>query len=276
MCTDVKINKAKRIRAVFFLMAAFIFLFPTVNCNAQEELPFKSGETVAYTLNYTWGGILTDVGSAVCQLSYEDGDYHAVINGYTFKFYDIFFKVRERFETKFSPLTLRPGYFYRSAVEGKYRMKNTFYFNNKNYTIKSITQKYDREPFDTVLQGSPNTFDLLSLYYHSRTLSFGNIPIGQKQPINFVIDKDIYNLYFIYLGKEVKKVPGYGTFRTMKFAVRVVAGNVFTGKDDMTIWVTDDENKLPVFFESPILVGKMQGRVSKIINNKYPLTSKIK
>ncbi|MFA6704034.1 MAG: DUF3108 domain-containing protein, partial [Bacteroidales bacterium] len=69
---------------------------------------------------------------------------------------------------------------------------------------------------------------------------------------------------------------GYGTFRTMEFAVRVVAGNVFTGKDDMTIWVTDDENKLPVFFESPILVGKMQGRVSKIINNKYPLTSKIK
>ena len=235
MNTNVKINKANRIRAVFSLMVALIFLFPTVNCKAQEELPFKSGETVAYTLNYTWGGVLTDVGSAVCQLSYEDGEYHAVINGYTFKFYDIFFKVRERFETKFSPTTLRPSYFYRSAAEGKYRMKNTFYFNNRNYTIKSITQKYDRQPFDTVLQGSPNTFDLLSLYYHSRTLSFGNIPIGQKQPINFVIDKEIYNLYFIYLGKAVKKVPGYGTFRTMKFAVRVVAGNVFSGKDDMLI-----------------------------------------
>src|SRR5574344_1564651 len=100
MDTNVKINKANRIRAVFSLIVALIFLFPTVNCKAQEDLPFKSGETIAYTLNYTWGGVLTDVGSAVCQLSYEDGEYHAVINGYTFKFYDIFFKVRERFETK--------------------------------------------------------------------------------------------------------------------------------------------------------------------------------
>ena len=71
------------------VIVALIFLFPpAVNCRAQE-LPFKSGETVAYTLNYTWGGVLTDVGSAVCQLSYEDGEYHAVINGYTFKFYNI-------------------------------------------------------------------------------------------------------------------------------------------------------------------------------------------
>ena len=62
----------------------------------------------------------------------------------------------------------------------------------------------------------------------------------------------------------------------MKFAVKVVAGNVFDGREDMNIWITDDQNKFPVFFESPILVGRVQGRMSSVTGNKYPLTSKIK
>jgi hypothetical protein len=62
----------------------------------------------------------------------------------------------------------------------------------------------------------------------------------------------------------------------MKFAAKVVAGNVFDGKEDMTIWVSDDQNKIPLFFESPVIVGKVQGRISTIQGNKYPLSSKVK
>ena len=97
-----------------------------------------------------------------------------------------------------------------------------------------------------------------------------------KQPISFVIDDDVYNFYFILLGKEVKKIKGLGTFNTLKFAVKLVAGTVFTGKDDMFIWVTDDENKVPLLFESPIIVGRVQGRLTGYSNLKSPLTSKIK
>lgn len=44
----------------------------------------------------------------------------------------------------------------------------------------------------------------------------------------------------------------------------------------MNIWVTDDLNKIPLLFEAPILVGRVQGRLSAYVNVKYPLTSKIK
>ena len=60
-----------------------------------------------------------------------------------------------------------------------------------------------------------------------------------------------------------------------KFAVRLVAGSVFTGKDEMSVWVTDDQNKVPVMFESPIIVGKVQGRLASFKNLTAPLTSKI-
>ena len=62
----------------------------------------------------------------------------------------------------------------------------------------------------------------------------------------------------------------------MKFAVRLVAGEVFTGEDEMFIWVSDDKNKIPLWFESKILVGTVYGRLKKWENLKYPLESKIK
>lgn len=261
----------KRLVALALLFAVFCPAFAQEN----NDYPFQDGEKMKFILNYTWGGVITDVGDATCTLTYSNGGYNVLVTGKTFKFFDVFFKVRERFEARFIEKSLRPVRFHREAAEGKYRMNNTLKFN-PNYTINSSTQKYDRVPFDTLLKGTANTMDMLTLLFKSRTLTFDDTQIGKKVPLEFAIDKEIYNIYFIYQGKENKKIQGLGTFRTMKFAVKVVAGNVFTGKDDMNIWITDDQNKFPVFFESPILVGRVQGRMSSVTGNKYPLTSKIK
>ena len=202
--------------------------------------------------------------------------FHSVITGKTYKFYDMIFKVREHFESKFYDNPIRPHYFYRNTLEGKYRIKNTFHFEADTNLIRSTIQKYDRTPVDTLLTGTGDTYDIPSLFYKVRTIDFDSVTIGEKQPISFAIDDDVYNFHYVYLGKEVKKVKNLGTFNTLKFAVRLVAGSVFTGKDDMYIWVTDDGNKVPLMFESPILVGKVQGTLVDYKNLKGPLDSKIK
>lgn len=258
------------------LLAMFVVLLSSVAAVAQKaDLPYKNGESLTYVVTYRWAAINTDVGEAVTNLSYSNGMFHSVITGKTYKFYDIIFKVREHFESKFFEDPIRPHYFYRDTHEGKYRIKNTFHFDKDTNLIRATIQKYDRTPVDSLLTGSGNTMDIPSLFYKVRTIDFDSIPIGVQQPISFAIDDDVYNFYYIYKGKEVKKVKGLGTFNTLKFAVRLVAGSVFTGKDDMTVWVTDDQNKVPVLFESPILVGKVQGRLVSFKNLKAPLTSKI-
>lgn len=258
------------------ILAVFVLLVSSVVVMAQKvDLPYVDGESLTYVVTYKWAAINTDVGEAVTNLSYSDGMFHSVITGKTYKFYDIIFKVREHFESKFYENPIRPHYFYRNTLEGKYRIKNTFHFDNDTNLIRATIQKYDRPPVDSLLTGSGSTMDIPSLFYKVRTIDFDSIPIGEQQPISFAIDDDVYNFYYIYKGKEVKKVKGLGTVNTLKFAVRLVAGSVFTGKDDMTVWVTDDQNKVPVLFESPILVGKVQGRLISFKNLKTPLTSKI-
>ena len=259
----------------FFCLVLMVFASSAV-FGQKADLPYVDGESLTYVVKYKWGAINTDVGEAVTNLSYADGMFHSVITGKTYKFYDIVFKVREHFESKFYEDPIRPHYFYRNTLEGKYRIKNTFHFDKDTNLIRATIQKYDRTPVDSLLVGTGDTYDIPSLFYKVRTLDFDNIKVGEKQPISFAIDDDVYNFYYILLGREEKKIKGLGTFRTLKFAVRLVAGSVFTGKDDMFVWVTDDQNKVPLLFESPILVGKVQGTLVDFKNLKGPLESKIK
>lgn len=254
----------------------FVLLGALQALGQSADIPYRDGESLTYVVNYKWGAVDTDVGEAVTNLSYSDGMFHSIITGKTFRFYDIIFKVREHFESKFYEDPIRPHYFYRDTQEGKYRMRNTFHFDNETNKIDARIQKYERTPKDTVLQGSEHTFDIPSLFYKVRRIDFDSVALGVKQPISFAIDDDVYNFYFILEGREVKKIKGLGTFKTLKFAVKLVAGSVFTGKDDMYVWVTDDDNKIPLLFESPIIVGRVQGRLVSYRNLKSPLESKIK
>lgn len=245
-----------------------------------EDLAFQDGEKIKYTINYTWGGIFTEVGDATVHLSEINHNgraaYHSRIWGKTRKFFDWFFKVRDFYEAKFYASNCRPIFFHRDINEGGYLMSNHYYFNDDTYEINARVQKMNRTPLDTILPGRICTFDLLSLFYFARNMDFDNMQKGVEQPISFAIDEEIFELYFIYIGDEIKTVKGLGTFKTMKFAARLVAGEVFTGKEEMFIWVTDDRNRVPIYFESPIRVGSVIGKLVDWSGLKFPLTSKIK
>lgn len=244
-----------------------------------EELVFGHGENLRYIINYQWGSINTDVGEAVLTLEYNDNAeepfFHARAVGRTFRFYDVLFKVRDFYETKFSARNLRPFYFHRDIREKKYKMKNTMTFL-PNYQIRANIERLDDPPRDTLLNGKIYTFDLLSLFYFARNNDFGNDKVGQERPVSFVIDGEIFDLYYRYLGKENKRIPGLGHYKTIKFAARLVAGEVFSGKEELVFWVTDDKNKIPLLFETPIIVGRVTGRLAGFSNIKYPFPGKIK
>ena len=244
---------------------------------ADDLRAFKSGERLTYVMGYKWGVVDTDVAEATLSIDKIDEEpyFLAKLLGHTYKFFDIFFKVRYDFETKFAVSNGKPAYFNRDVLEGKFTKKNQLYFEADNI-IKSTVQRRSNPPRDTLLIGKECTFDLLSLIYFSRNIDVSEITPGTELPISFVIDDMTYDIYYRYIGREEKKIQKLGRFKTLKFAVTSVAGDIFTGKEELTIWVTDDDNQIPLLFETPISVGKVSGRLSKYKDIKHPLTSKIK
>jgi hypothetical protein len=71
------------------------------------------------------------------------------------------------------------------------------------------------------------------------------------------LDNEVYSMYIRYLGKETVKTK-YGKFKAIKFKPLLIKGTIFEGGEKMTVWVSDDANRIPIRIESPIVVGKVK------------------
>jgi len=265
----------KKTLALIFTLLFTIEMFP----QQGSSLPFAGGEKLTYTLKYQWGAINTDVGEVVFTLDFENDSERqycvAKAKGRTFKFYDVFFKVRDYFESRFYPEDFSPIYFHRDVFEGKYKMKNYIHFLSEN-KIKASYKRMNAQMKDTLLKGSNRTLDLLTLIYYMRSCDYASMTPGNTQQLNFVIDGKLYNVKYRYVGKEVKVVAGLGEFNTYRLAVSSVSGSVFKGTENLQIWLSADENMVPLQIETPIRVGNVTARISDYSNLKYPLISRIK
>lgn len=161
-------------------------------------------------------------------------------------------------------------YFHRDIHEGKYTIRNYYHWNDSTHAISAEVIKTDRT-IDTLLPGHGCTFDILTLFYNARNMDLEALEAGVNNPVSFAIDEEIFDIYFRYIGREEKRIPGLGVCRTLKFAAKVVAGEVFSGEQEMLIWVSDDMNRVPLLFESPIIVGSVFGRLSAWDGLRYPL-----
>ena len=253
-----------------------------VRTTSEEELAFRSGERMDFILHYKWGSINTDVGTATVTLDSLTFNgqkaFRCTASGRTKKFFDVFFKVRESFTSWFTREGMRPLKFTRDTYEGGYEARNTYLYKwdaAEPYIAADVyTSKMGQKSMQLPL--TPCTYDLPALFFFARNMDVENVEPGKRYPMTFAIDEEIYNVYFILHGRETIKVKGLGTVNTIRFAAKLLEGEVFKGEEDMTIWVSDDENRLPVYFEAPLRVGVAAGRMSGYGGLKSPFTSLVK
>ena len=249
-------------------------------CDA--DLAFAHGEEATFTLHYEWGLIDSDVGSATVRLdslTYNGQKaYRCTMHGRTTRMYDYVFRVREDFQSCFTRDGLKPLSFYRHSQEGDYEARNTYVYDwaAAEPTIRAELYTSKVGPSNMDIPLTPCTFDLPTLFYYARNMNFDVIERGRKYPMTFAIDDEVFNVYFILHGREKIRVKGIGEVRTIKFGAKLLEGEVFKGEADMIIWVTDDDNRLPVYFEAPLLIGMAKGRLTSYKNLKYPFTSIVK
>ncbi len=249
---------------------------------SRDNLAYGAGEHFRFTVHYSWGLVNSDVGVADVDLDtlrYNGRDAFCVkVFGRTWRWYDVIFKVREDFRSWFTADGITPLRFTRDTHEGKYAATNTF-----NYIWDAPEPYIDADVWSTH-SGQRNltvpldrcTFDLPALFYFARNMDFDSVTPNVRYPMTFAIDDDVYDVYFIMKGREKLKIKGIGTINTIRFAARLLAGTVFTGEEDMDIWVTDDDNRVPVYFEAPILVGTASGRLAGYSGLKHEFSSLVR
>ena len=125
--------------------------------------------------------------------------------------------------------------------------------------------RYDALPYKSC------TFDVLSAIYYARSLDIENHAMGEKIPIRFIIDGEYYDLYIRFLGIENKKNRDGVLYECLKFSALLVEGTIFKEGEDLFVWVTNDENKVPIMVEAKILIGSIKAYLTGYEKLKEPL-----
>ncbi|MCL2597125.1 MAG: DUF3108 domain-containing protein [Paludibacter sp.] len=242
----------------------------------SQTVNFSNNEKLSYVGAYSLGFIYTEVADVTIQLEKlaAANQYRVRGNGKTHKFYDKVFKVRDYYETRFETIPFRSLFFYRNIDEGGYTMQNKYFFDWTGKNVNGQMQKRQDEPvpYSLAMSSDKNYSDVLTCFYNFRNQDFTNILKGKTFSFYFILDNEFYSIQCVYIGKEVRKEKKLkAKVNCIKFSFEVVAGEVFTGKEKITVWLSDDPNHVPVEFEFPIRIGRMRAYLQGYENLKFPL-----
>lgn len=263
----------------YFRFLLIIFLFwPLVShpqANSINDLPFQSGEKIYYKAVYNWHFLWIEAGKIEFSVDLTTYDHHPALHfnsfGRTLPAYDWFFKVRDHFESVANAITFQPYWFIRNTSEGNYKAYEKYNFDYSGKRIISQVETSNKPLTKTILPLQHGLMDVQTAVYYARTLNFKDMKPGEKIYFKMIIDGAFYDIYGRYHGVEVIENYDGQRYRCHKFSALLVEGTIFSGGEDLLVWVTDDGNKIPVIVEAKILVGSVKAYYIKGENLKFPI-----
>jgi hypothetical protein len=232
------------------LKATKITKFRTVKHKA-----FKAGEKLTYRLHYGF----VDAGEAVMEVKKTSKTVkgrsllHIVGTGRTLGSFNWVFKVKDRYESYIDSESVFPWMFIRRVDEGGFKINQDYIFKQNENKVKT----QDKKEF-AVTDGIQ---DMLSSFYYARTLDYSKAKIGQEYKMDMFIDNEVFPFKIKYLGTETIKTRK-GKFDCIKIRPLMMKGRVWESEDSMTIWVTNDNNKIPVLVKTDIAVGSVKATLT--------------
>ncbi|WP_343488369.1 DUF3108 domain-containing protein [Allomuricauda sp. d1] len=227
-----------------------------LNVTSQVKPAFKSGEWLKFRIHY---GFL-NASYATLKVTSEKLDsvpvYHVVGRGKTTGFASIFFKVDDTYETYFGRYDGKPYKFIRKIDEGGYTKDIEIDFDYQNRTAYLVDNK-NKKSYDFEI--SNQVQDLVSAAYYLRNnYTVDDLKEGESIAMDMLFDDDgMYKFKLKYLGKEVVRTK-FGKVECLKFRPYVQSGRVFKEQESLTLWVSNDLNKIPIRIKADLAVGAIK------------------
>jgi len=246
-------------------LIAFILLL-CIQTNAQENA-FDTGEWFKFRIHY---GMFT---ASYATLQVHDGLvngrelYHIKGRGKSTGLLSLFFKVDDDYQTYFDKKTGNPQRFIRKINEGGHTKNVQIEFNQQKKTALVYDVKHQVKTSHEIKTG---TQDMLSAFYYLRNnVDTKNLTVGEEYKINLFFDKENFEFKLKFLGRELVDTE-FGIVPCLKFRPYVQSGRVFKEKESLTVWISDDKNKIPIRLQADLAVGSIKADLDAYKGLKHP------
>ena len=229
---------------------------------------FQDGEFLKYKLAY---GIM-NAGEATLEAKkvkkkIQNRDIlHIVGRGYSISAFDWFFKVRDKYETYLDDEGVFPWLFVRRIEEGGYKKEQDYkFFQDKGKVVDVRKEKEYKVPHGVQ--------DMISSFYYARTIDYSNAKRDEVFEFESFVDGEVYPIRIKYAGLKTIKVDA-GKFECMVFHPAVQEGRIFKEDYDLTVYITNDENKIPILAKAKVLVGSIRMELIDYKNLANPIAKR--
>ena len=247
------------------LFLSFLFIIATT---IAQEKAFKAGEWLEFKVKYGWFNASTAGLEIKNDILNGKEVYRIVGFGKTTGLLDVFFKVRDHYESYIDKDEVKPYKFIRDLSEGGYTKNKMILFDHE----KKIATVHDYK-YDTVHKHSFTdiTQDMISgLYYLRNKVDTKTLKVGDFISVNLFFDERNHDFKTKFLGRE-KVETSFGDVPCLKFRPYVMSGRVFKEQESVTVWVSDDKNKIPIKVEAELAVGSITAKLEKFKGLLHPI-----
>ena len=112
---------------------------------------------------------------------------------------------------------------------------------------------------------------MMSILAFARTLDYSEMQRGDNTQVQFITGKRLVNMYIRYMGKSSMKVNNGKTYPAVELSLMILDKAFVDQEEAMRVWITDDENKLPLQINSKLKIGEMRVVLKDISGNRHPL-----
>ena len=265
------------------MLVVFFLLAGKGTLRAQCELDnsaFNPGEKIYYDVYFKWGLLMPKAGTAV--MSLDEAVFrgrNAIRQQLTFRTTGLIekaFSMRDTVNTYYS-MKLQPLFYEKHALEDGYYVVDEMEFNYRDGKTYIPTKRYDRHrtKIDTVHVVDGCMLDILGVTMYLRSLNMDNVDIGDEFPTSFVMGRDVVQIRYRYAGQSIVERGERLKYRTLKFDMDVYDEAVSQTKNAFEIWVSDDDNRIPIKIRAKLKIGAAEAYFKKIEGNRYPLDSEV-
>ncbi|WP_348812286.1 DUF3108 domain-containing protein [Flavobacterium maritimum] len=249
-----------------------LLFITTVSFESKKQDAFGTGEWFKFRIHYGF------VNAGYATLEVKDASinnkkvFHVVGKGYTAGMSRFFFKVDDLYESYIDKETRNPYQFVRKIDEGGYTKNQEGFFNPS--TNKIVVKDYKHKTEKTFVIPK-NTQDIISTFYYLRNHpNIDKIKQGETIAIDMFFDDETTKFKLKFIGRE-DITTKFGVVSTMIFRPLVQSGRVFKEQESLTVWISDDDNKLPVRIKASLAVGSIKADLDAFRGLKNPFKVKL-
>jgi hypothetical protein len=229
----------------------------------MPNIAFAGGEVLKYDVHYSF------VTAGDAYLSVTDtiyGGRKCQIITFTLEskpFFDIFYRVRDRYRTIIDTEGLFPWRFEQQIREGGYSRDFAAEFDQRKHIARTGKGEYPIPPY---------VHDIISAFYFARTVDYTGYRPGQRIELKNFYKDSTYSLPVKYKGRQTIEVDA-GTFDCIIIEPLLTEGGLFKSEGKIYLWITDDDRKMPVKVRTDIPIGTVESDLTEFRGINGPLNA---